>query len=378
MSGATAIGLTFLYSFHASNIVSDLVKILSIAAIILLLAGCAVAPPKVRHVDFGGSIWSEGQRRSGVLFQDGAQAIPVDGGALWAFGDTFFGTPQPDQPPQNSQIKGAYWATLAFLPAGVTNLPPALHYFTNADGSVANPLALLPGEDEKHYRIWPSGGIALGSRIYLYYSLIETTDAPGPWNFHGMGGGLSVSEKPLNHFARLQPNGQWKFPVEPIQVIRENKMLYLLEVSSDPKGLILARVETGRIEQPGAYEFFTGHGWSNGRAAAKPVLPEAYGQVSVERLPSSDGYLIATSSDFFHPREIQLRRAKRLEGPWSAPVRIAVPEQPGKKTSLIYGTFLHSELSSAKPLRVVATFCRNLDGNWELSNPEWMVIKLIP
>lgn len=351
-----------------------MVKFFSIAAVALLLAGCVGTPPKVRHVEFGGSIWSASQRRAGVLFQDGAQAISVAGGTLWVFGDTFFGTPQAGQPPQNSQIKGAHWATLAFLPAGVTNLPPALQYFTNADGSAANPLALLPGEDEKHRRLWPAGGMAIGSRIYLYYSLIATTDAPGPWNFHGLGGGLSVSEKPLNHFTRLQP---WKFPAEPIQVIREDQVLYLLEVSHDPKGLILARVGTGQIEQPGAYEFFTGHGWSGRRAAAKPVLREAYGQVSVMRLPSDD-FLIATSSDFFHPHEIQLRRAKRLEGPWSAPVRIAVPELPGKKTSLIYCTFLHPELSGGNPLRVVATFCRTLDGNWELSNPEWMVIELMP
>lgn len=60
-----------------------------IAIIALALAGCSTCPPGVARVEFGQSIWSEGQRRADVLFQDGAQPVPVAGGALWTFGDTF-------------------------------------------------------------------------------------------------------------------------------------------------------------------------------------------------------------------------------------------------------------------------------------------------
>jgi hypothetical protein len=67
---------------------------------------------------------------------------------------------------------------------------------------------------------------------------------------------------------------------------------------------------------------------------------------------------------------------KQLEGPWSAPVRIAVPELAGKKTSLVYCTFLHPELGGVDAGRVVVTFCRSLKGNWELSNPEWVVMEV--
>lgn len=343
-----------------------------------LLPGCSTPPVLVQKVEFGGSIWSAGQRRAGVLFQDGGQSIPVSGGTLWLFGDTFYGQPPVGLSPQNSQIKGARWTTIALLPTDHTNLPPILAYYTNRDGLVANPIDLLPGEDEKHHRIWPAGGVSLGSRFYLYYSLIETTDAPGPWNFHGLGGGLSVAEEVPGHFTRLQPDGHWKFPVEPVQVLREGEVLYLFEVSSQPKGLLLARVKVAEIEHPAAYEFFTGAGWSNQRAQAKVVLKEAYGQVSVMRLPGADDYLLATSSDPSHPREIQLRRSRHLEGPWSAPVRLAVPEFPGKKTELVYCTFLHPELSGTGSQQLVATFCRTLEGNWNLCNPEWVLLTLGP
>ena len=106
------------------------------------------------------------------------------------------------------------------------------------------------------------------------------------------------------------------------------------------------------------------------------ILREAYGQVSVFWRPDRRGYLMATSSDFFHPLEMQLREAEHPEGPWSAPVRIAVPELPGKKTKLVYGAYLHPELSDLKARRLVATFCRILSGEWDFTNPEFVTITL--
>ena len=345
----------------------------------MLLGGCAaVSPPQIQQVEFGQSIWSDGQRRAGILFQDGGQSIPVKGGTLWTFGDTFIGKPQPGQPPQNSQISGAHWATIAMLSTGNTNLPPPLEYFTDTNKVAVCPLELFPEEDHKHLRIWPADGISVGSRIYLFYSMVETSDAPGPWNFHGISAGLAVADQSLQYFTRLRSGGQWRFPVNPIQIVRESGLLYLFEVSSDPNGLILARVSEGQIENPTAYEFFAGGQWSKNRADAKVILHKAYGQVSVTWIPALQHYVMATSSDFSHPREFQLRQSLQLEGPWSAPVRIAVPEMSEKKTALIYCTFLHPEMSDAKSLHLVATFCRMLAGDWQLSNPEWVTITLAP
>src|SRR5208283_929651 len=229
----------------------------SVAVIALALAGCAAAPPRVARVEFGGSIWTEGQRRAGVLFQDGGVAVPVAGGTLWTFGDTFYGATATNAAPQLSQCKGAQSATIAFLPAGQTNLPPALEYFTDSNGLATNPFEYFPDEDLKHHRIWPGAGISLGARIYLSYSVIVVTDEPGPWNFHGIGSGLAVAETPLGRFVRLRSDGQWRFPVAPAQILREGDRLFLLEISDAPKGLILARVNAPEIENPAAYEFFT-------------------------------------------------------------------------------------------------------------------------
>lgn len=338
----------------------------------LALSGGTEVPLQIQQVEFGPSILSEGQRRAGVRFQDGAQAIAVPGGALWLFGDTFIG------PPSSTQSTGMVGTTIAFLAAAKTNLPPALEYFVDQTGVAGNPLALFPEESAATNRMWPLGGIAVGSRIYLFYSMIEKTAGPGPWNFRSTGGGLARAEKPLQRFTRLRPGGVWKFPLEPIQVLREGRFLYLYEISSEPKGLVVARVPAAQIENPAAYEFYTGKNWSPQRADAAVILREAYGQVSVMWLPGRRRYLMATSSDFFHPLEIQLREARDPEGPWSAPVRVAVPEMPGKKTKLVYCTYLHPELGDTKARRWVATFCRILSGEWELINPEWVTITLAP
>jgi len=337
-----------------------------------------VPPPKIQRAEFGPSIWSDSQRQAGVLFQDGAQSTPVDGGSLWTFGDTFLGRPAAGQPPDHLQIKGATGTTIALLSVGETNLPPRLKYFIGADGVATNQLALFPDEPAATNRMWPLGAVAVGSRIYLYYSMIEKTDGPGPWNFHGIGGGLAVSDEPLHPFTRLRPAGHWKFPVEPIQIVREGSLLYLFEISSAPKGLILARVNAEEIEKPAAYQFFTGHGWSTNRARVAIVLREAYGQVSVAWSPTRHRYLMATSSDFSHPREIQLRESAQLEGPWSRPARLAVPGLPGKTTKLVYCTFLHPELSNDASRHFILTYCRILDGEWDLTNPEWVSLTLAP
>jgi hypothetical protein len=354
-------------------------KPFALGVLALLLGGDpAFSQLQVAHVEFGGPIWNDSQRRAGVLFQDGCQSIPIAGGALWTFGDTFIGKPQPGQPPMNPQITGSVWATFAWLPTGKTNLPPTLEYVLDTNGMAACPLTLFPEEDQKHLRLWPTDGIGIGQRIYLYYAMIKTGDKGGPWDFHGVGSGLAVGDLPLKTFTRLRHDGNCQFPVNPIQIVRKNDTLYLYEISGQPKGLILARVGVKEIEQPMAYEFFTGDEWTTNRAAAKVVLREAYGQVSIIWLPARQRYVMATSSDFSHAHEIQLRESLQPEGAWSEPVRLAVPEMPGKKTQLIYCTFLHPELSDANSLRLVATFCRTLEGSWALSNPEWMSIMLAP
>ena len=355
------------------------VKYFFLICLLLPLAGCVTtSPPPEANANFGGSIWQDGQRRAEILFQDGGQSFAVPGGTLWTFGDTFFGRAPTNGTPTNKKLDGSISATLAWLPANSHQLPPALNYLVATNGRARSPFSLFPEEDARHLRLWPLDGVSLGKKIYLFYAMVATTDAPGPWNFHGVGTGLAMADGPLQPFTRLRPNGDCRFPVNANQILREGEWLYLYEISEQPKGLLLARVRVDRIEEPAAYEFFTGKTWTTHRAAAKVILREAYGQVSIARRPGRTGLLMATSSVFWHPREIQLRTAASPTGPWKLFRRIAVPELPGQQTELVYCTFLHPELSENPARQLVLTFCRILKGNWELSNPEWVTLPLAP
>jgi hypothetical protein len=344
----------------------------------MALTGCgAVAGPVVTSTDFKGDIPGLKTTAAGILYQDGAQSIAVPGGSLWVFGDSFRGHTNPSTKPT---ITDSISNTIALLPEGNTHFPPELQYLTGPDGIATAPLSFFDNEDPKRLRMWPAGGVAVNGRVYLFYSMIEVGDAPGPWNFHGIGSGLAVAPKPLSKFVRLTPDGSWKFPLDAICVLTSDRFLYFYQVSdhAGAKGLIIARCDPARIEDPAAYRFFNGQDWLSDVASAKVILTEAYGQVSVAWNPALKQFLLVTSSDFFHPQEMQFRTGPNPWGPWSEPTRIAVPPKPGKKTNLIYCSFMHPELSSADGSQITLTFCRILDGTWQLSNPEMVRVTIAP
>lgn len=366
-----------------------------------LLSACAShAPsrttptaPDITLLSFNHEIWSPRMSAAQVLFQDGAQSIPCPGGTLWLFGDTFTGLPTPadSATPPAKELKpnytGMLGATIAFLPSSPPASPSlAFSYFTTPDRKAANPFSLLPNESSDLYRMWPLGGISLAGKTYIYYAMIQKTEGLAPWNFKGIGGGLASSPTPLGSYTRIMPDNDWRFPIEPFQVLRSGDFLYLFQIRGEPplKGASLARVCAADIERPAAYEWFSGldssgaPAWSHTASESAVILPEAAGQISIAWNETLGCWLAATSSDFFHPREIQLRTAHHLWGPWSAPTRLPVQDKPGKATDLIYCTCIHSELSSPDGSEVALTFCRMLKGDWELSNPELVRVRVRP
>lgn len=360
-------------------------------------AGRAAGPP-VQFVQSHGPIWSNAMAQARVLYQDGGAPIQGDGGALWVFGDTFMGRMRDGnmfQPSKESNptMEGAVSATIAWLPAEASaELPPRLRYFVNESGKVQSPLEWRSGEIPERLRMWPLGGVALDGATYMYYAMIEITDAAPPWNFRGIGGGLAKARHPLGMFERLAPGGDWKFPVEAICTLQRDGFVYLFEVAGEgPKrGLRLARVAEAQIEHPERYEYCTGlnvrgePSWSTKQSEMGVLLSDVYGQFSLAWNARLGAYLAVTSSNVFHPEEMQFRTAPHPWGPWSQPTRIAVPPHAatdgtrpsGKKTRLVYCAALHPELSAADGGEVVVTYCRMLEGDWELSNPEMLRLRV--
>jgi hypothetical protein len=329
---------------------------------------------KIVQTKFLGSIWNQSQAKASIVSQDGGESFAVPGGALWAFGDTFKGSRSADGTPHFAG--GAVSCSTAFLGQNAKSYPPALAYLVSSNGIVVSPFKFLPNEPAERFRIWPLGGITLKGNFYLFYSLIEIT-GKGQWDFHAVGSGLGRAQVALGAYERLQPHGDWRFPIAPTQVLESGGWLYLFEIRDAGKrqGAFLGRVRPEQIENPGAYEFYTGAGpqFSSRSKDASVLLSNVPGQVSVVWSEYLQKYLLASSSDFKHPREIRFHVADAPYGPWSPPMaRVEVPERcQGKRVNFIYCTYFHPELFRENGRVINLTFSPGLedagfDGNCEM------------
>ncbi len=321
-----------------------------------ILSGCSPAPTVEKQKDgtfdivqtkFLGSLWDEAYARASIVSQDGGESFVVPGGAIWAFGDTFKGSRSTNGTPHFAG--GAFSPAIALLADHATRYPPAFNFLVSSNGGVAA-VDFLPKErPTERYRLWPLGGIHANGQCYLFYSLIEVF-GNGPWDFRGVGSGLARSKAPLGHYERLRPHGNWRFPVEPTQIIEADGWLYLFGIKEfkGKQGVALARVRPEQIEEPDAYEFYTGPGpeFSPKKEAATVLVTNIPGQVAVAWNPYLQKYVMASSSDFDHPREIRFLIADAPYGPWSPPVaRIEVPKyRQGKLVEMVYCAYLHPEL----------------------------------
>ena len=352
----------------------------------ILVSGCASDSSKeqgsgfeIVQTNFLGTLWDESYARAGIISQDGGQSFEIPGGGLWTFGDTFKGSRSADMAPHYHG--GAVSCSIAFLGQDALHYPPAFDYLVSSNSGVVSPFEYLTNEPPNRYRIWPGAGIYVNGQYYLFYSLIEIYGT-GTWDFRGVGSGLARSSVALGSYERLQPQGNWRFPVEPSCIIAADGWLYLYQVGEahGKEGALLARVRPEKIEDPAAYEFYTDPGpqFSSQKDAASLLAKNVPGQVSVTWNSYLHKYVMASSSDFSHPRQIRFLVADTPCGPWSKPVAsIEVPKQrQGKHVDLVYCAYLHPELFRENGQAMNLTYSLGLKDAGFDNNCEMVEIRL--
>lgn len=223
---------------------------------------------KVLSLENEGLLFTD--NNAGVSGVDVASSVPIDGGAIWFFGDVFLLGPvgAPLQSYVGNVSNCALWVPTGKGPA------PLSHYrfFVDPTTKLARQLIpLLKGEGQET-RLWPCSGWynPASKKVYLYYSINRTT-GPGPFGFKVEGFGLamaSLKEKPL-HFVRItSPSSDtiWWHLVEGVAfgcaVVWGAPGPYLYIVGVDNSGHHfgkLARVLKTRVADVSAYEYFAGY-----------------------------------------------------------------------------------------------------------------------
>ena len=357
-----------------------------LACMMVSASGCSIfgAGKKVNveivQTRFLGSLWNQGHAEASIVSQDGGFSYGVPGGSLWWFGDTFKGSRDEEGKPHFAG--GGVSVSVGLRNASDARVPPVLRYLCGADGTVAQAIQFLPGESWDHHRIWPLGGIYVNGKSYVYYSLIEIGE--GAWSFKSVGSGLARSATPRSVHERVVTGSGWRFPVAPTAVVQAGDWLYLYEVEKrgDRQGIWLARVRSDQIEDPEKYEFHCGprSKFSTDKSRQCLLLKDIYGQTSIAWNEHLHKYILASSSDLFHPREIRFHVADEPFGPWSKPVAtIMVPEQrQGKKTELVYCAYFHPELFRDNGRIMNLTFSLHLANAAFDANCEAVEVELSP
>lgn len=357
---------------------TGLAAALLIGCVAAWVIGCSTSAPgnnaklTITHTRFHGCVWNQGHASASVISQDGGYAYAVPGGSLWWFGDTFRGSRDAAGKPQYDGT--AVSCALAWLDATNQAVPPVLQYLRQPDGKVAQAIPFLPAETWDRYRLWPLGGLHLNGKSYIYYALIEIF-GKGAWDFRGVGSGLAWATQPLGVHQRVHPPAGWRFPVAPTTAVVEQDWVYLYSVEKrgDQQGIWLSRVRTNEIENPQAYEHFCGPGpaFSPNTNQQALFMKDIYGQTAVAWNAYLGQYVMATSSDMFHPRQICLHTADRPYGPWRRnAATFLVPENcQDHKVNLVYSSFFHPELFRDHGRVMVLTFSTMLkDAGFDCNN----------
>jgi hypothetical protein len=365
----------------------SILKAAALAAVISAVCGCSTArfseseEIKIDQTRFLGSVWNQSHAEASIISQDGGLSYSVPGGSLWWFGDTFKGSRDANGTPHFAG--GAVSCDVAFLKETDRSVPPKLRFYAGPDGTVAQAIPFLADESWDHHRIWPLGGVYLNGKSYVYYSLIEI-GGKGQWDFHSVGEGLACSTEPLSVHQRIQTANGWRFPVAPACVVVADGWVYLYDVQkrADRQGIWLSRVRPAEIENPDAYQFYCGPEptFCPDKSKQVPLIENIYGQTSVIWNEYLQKYILASSSDFFHSREIRFHTADHPFGPWTRPVAsIEVPEyRQGKKVELVYCSYFHPELSRENGRLMILTFSLMLTNSGFDANNEIVEVELSP
>ncbi|GAB3467525.1 hypothetical protein [Actinophytocola sediminis] len=245
-------------------------------------------------------------QRSWQRFGDGARAgqwagadgtysaaLP-DGRTAWLFNDTFLG---PVGPGHAIQPHSPVHNTI------VTTRPGSDRPATTmlGGGTPAEPLPIVgpPGTEQPWY--WNLDGIADGGRLYVFEAQ-QQVSGDGHFGFEWIGTDLAVLSLPDLRVERVVPTYDSVDIAWGVELLPVGEHIYVYGVRQreewpGTKQAYVARAPKGGLA--GAWEFFTGDGWSATERDAAPIADDVGSSYGVAEVHGR--FVLVTTDSFLNP-----------------------------------------------------------------------------
>lgn len=359
------------YASSGGNHLPATLSLLCRAALLLAATGVAASAQQAYA-------WPEADRlfRSDPLWLGSDGAFSVDLGAgrvLWLFGDTLIA-----RDPAQGRKNAFFVRNTVGIATGYDPTSAHMKFYWRKGGR----MELFPSEGQVW--LWPQSGIRVGPTLVLFCSRVAPTRATGPMAFRSAGWQAYAVANPDDDVLRwrLRKVVEDRGPViVGSAALREGAFVYFLGTSEPEHDLYLARwpaaeVQAGRFDP---LEWWCGDGWRADPSARRTVMTGVSTEASLQRDPHGNGY-IEINSQGFGATDIVMRRAGRLEGPWSGPVKIYRPPESDAKGAFVYAGKSHPEQTGADLVVTYATnsFDDSALGDARLYFPRFVRVSLAP
>jgi hypothetical protein len=207
--------------------------------------------------------------------------------------------------------------------------------------------------------MWPGSGIRVGDKLLLFCERVTADKSKGSLGFKSAGWEAYWVANP-----DAEPSA-WRLRVAArskdtvilgSQALRENGFVYLFGESEPEHDMYVARLAVEGVARGefGALQWWSGADWQSVALARRPIVRSEGTEASVQRDPVGNGFVEA-NSDGFGATDIVMRRAPRLVGPWSVPVKIYRPPESDGPRPFVYAGKSHAELKGADLILTYAT-----------------------
>jgi hypothetical protein len=285
------------------------------------------------------------------LGADAAFSIDLGHGrVLWNFGDTFVA-----RHPGDNRAHAAFVRNTVALQTGYDPTTASIRFFWR--GPANSPSEFFPSEP--HAWLWPSSGIRLGNALLLFCTRLIADRDPHSLGFQGAGWVAFLVPNPdddpsawtLHRVA--EDHGDI---VLASAALRLGDFVYLLADRGNQHDLFLARLPAGDAARGDFHRLL----WSSGpnwvaQSSAAPIIHNAGSESSLQPDPRGSGFL-EINSQGFGATDIVMRRAPRLEGPWSPPQKLFRPPESNAPHAFVYAGKSHPELTGAD---LILTYAAN-------------------